>query len=199
MLQVEETRGGLESGHSPSEPTNAFADSSFLIDWARYSKRDLLFAIFSTVWVPEAVLNEIRSERTLSWVTEKMALGVIALFPDLPNHRETALRLMEESSRYPVRRLDYPEAYCIAVASDRGYIVLSENGAAYAAQFLYARAKVWRALEALLELIRRGLVEREEVYRYERETLHKFPRRDLERLGFYERRAEGAGGEGEGG
>lgn len=94
--------------------------------------------------------------------------------------------------------MDYPEAYCIAVASDRDYIVLSENGAAYAAQFLYARAKVWRALEVLLELIRRGLVEREEVYRYERETLHKFPWRDLERLGFYERRAEGAGGEGEG-
>jgi hypothetical protein len=31
-----------------------------------------------------------------------MALGVVALFPDLPNYRETALRLMEESSRYPV-------------------------------------------------------------------------------------------------
>jgi len=37
----------------------------------------------------------------------------------------------------------------------------------YAAQFLYASAKVWRVLEVLLELIRRGLVERGEVYRYE--------------------------------
>ena len=46
--------------------------------------------------------------------------------PELTNHREKPLRLMELSSRYPVRRLDYPEAYCIAVASERGYIVLSE-------------------------------------------------------------------------
>ena len=48
------------------------------------------------------------------------------MFPELTNYREEALRLMELSSRYPVRRLDYPEAYCIAVASERGYIVLSE-------------------------------------------------------------------------
>jgi len=163
--------------------TNAIADTSFLIDWAKYSKRDLLFKIFDTVWLPEAVLNELKSENTVTWVVENLSRGRMALFPELTYYREEALRLMELSSKYPVRRLDYPEAYCIAVASDRGYIVLSENGAAYTAQFLYARAKVWRALEVLLELAIRNLISKEEVYKYEEETLHSFPRKDLERIG----------------
>ena len=50
--------------------TNAIADTSFLIDWAKYSKRDLLFKIFDTVWLPEAVLNEIKSENTVMWVVK---------------------------------------------------------------------------------------------------------------------------------
>ncbi len=111
-------------------PTDAIADTSFIIDWVRYSGRDLLFRLFSTVWIPEPVLNEVRSENSLSWITGKLAEGKFALFPELTNYRDEALRLMELSSRYPVRRLDYPEAYCIAVASDRGYVVLSENGGA---------------------------------------------------------------------
>ncbi|MCU7787828.1 DNA-binding protein [Pyrobaculum sp. 3827-6] len=165
--------------------TNAIADASFLIDWARYGKRDLLFDVFEVVWVSEPVLAELHSEGTVMWVSENMARGRIALFPELPNYREEALRLMELSGRYPVRRLDYPEAYCIAVAGDRGFVVLSENGAAYASQHLYARARVWRALEVLGELARRGLVGRDDFLIYERETRHKFPRRDLERIWRY--------------
>jgi len=97
------------------------------------------------------------------WVAEKLAAGVMALFPELPNYRGEALRFMEIGERYPVRRLDYPEAYCIAVAGDRGCTVLSENGATYAAQFLYARTRVWRALEVLIELVKRGLVDKSEI------------------------------------
>ena len=164
-------------------PTDAIADTSFLIDWVRYSGRDLLFRLFNTVWIPEPVLNEVRSENTLTWITSKLAEGRLALFPELGNYRDEALRLMEVSSRYPVRRLDYPEAYCIAVASDRGYVVLSENGGAYASQFLYARVRVWRAFEVLAELLRLGVIDRSEFYKYERETLHRFSRRDLERVG----------------
>ncbi len=135
------------------------------------------------MWIPEPVLNEVKSEGTLSWITNKLAEGKFALFPELGNYRDEALRLMELSTRYPVRRLDYPEAYCIAVSSDRGYVVLSENGGAYASQFLYARARVWRAFEVLAELLRMGLIDKSEFYKYERETLHRFSRRDLERLG----------------
>ncbi|MGC9136844.1 DNA-binding protein [Caldivirga sp.] len=163
--------------------TDAIADTSFIIDWVRYSGKDLLFRLFNIVWIPEPVLNEIRSEGALSWITGKLAEGKFALFPELSNYRDEALRLMELSSRYPVRRLDYPEAYCIAVANDKGYVVLSENGGAYASQFLYARAKVWRAFEVLAELLRLGIIDRSELYKYEGETMHRFSRRDMERLG----------------
>jgi len=73
------------------------------------------------VWIPEPALGELRSERDVMWVAEKLAAGAMALFPELPNYRDEALRLMEIGGRYPVRRLDYPEAYCIAVAGNRGF------------------------------------------------------------------------------
>jgi hypothetical protein len=37
----------------------AVADTSFLIDWARYTRRDFLFSIF-TVSIPESVMGEIK-------------------------------------------------------------------------------------------------------------------------------------------
>jgi hypothetical protein len=104
------------------------------------------------------VLNEVQSERTLTWVADRLASGHMSLLPLLPEYRDRALRLVELSRRGPARGLDFPEAYCIAVAEDRGYVALSENGAAYAAQFLYTTARVWRAYEVLWELRRRGLV-----------------------------------------
>ncbi|MGC9171138.1 MAG: DNA-binding protein, partial [Thermoproteus sp.] len=33
--------------------TDAIADTSFLIDWARYSKRDYLWRLFDLVYIPE--------------------------------------------------------------------------------------------------------------------------------------------------
>jgi len=102
--------------------TEAIADASFIINRARYSRQDLLFKVFDVVWIPEPVLGELRSERSVMWVAEKLAAGAMALFPELPNYRDEALRLMEIGGRYPIRRLDYPEAYCIAVADDRGFV-----------------------------------------------------------------------------
>jgi len=162
----------------------AVADTSFLIDWARYSGRDLLFNVFSVVFIPESVLSETRSEGTIMWIARNMAEDRFVIFTETPDVRERALELIELSRRYPVRRVDYPEAVCLAIGEGRGYIVLSENGGAYAAQFIYLRGvRVWRAFEVLLELMNRGLIGVEEFIRYQEETLHIFSRRDLERVG----------------
>ncbi len=161
------------------------ADASFLIDWARFSLRDLLFRLFRVVWIPEDVLSEIQSESTLMWVAEHLASGDMSLFPTLPEYRDRALRLVELSRRGPTRGLDFPEAYCIAVAEDRGYVVLSENGAAYAAQFLYTTAKVWRAYEVLWELRSKGMVPDDVIFTYQEETKHKFPQGDLQKWRSY--------------
>jgi predicted nucleic acid-binding protein len=37
----------------------AIADTCFLIDWASWRQRDLLFKLFKTVFVPESVIKEI--------------------------------------------------------------------------------------------------------------------------------------------
>ncbi|MEM1569057.1 MAG: hypothetical protein QXI84_11300 [Thermofilaceae archaeon] len=163
--------------------TEAVADTSFLIDWARYSKRVLIFELFNLIWIPEPVLNEVKSASTLEWVAQSIASGKMAYLPEFPEYREAALRLMAVSRRFPIRGLDYPEAYCIALAESKGYIVLSENGGAYAAQYLFVKAKVWRAFDVLYELVKRGKLSREDVLKYQDETYHRFSRRDLQRLG----------------
>jgi len=38
----------------------AIADTSFLVDWARYGKRDPIFQVFDVVYVPESVLRELK-------------------------------------------------------------------------------------------------------------------------------------------
>ena len=163
--------------------TEAVADTSFLIDWARYSKRDLLFQLFQLVWIPEPVIAEVKSTTTLEWLSQSLAKGRMALLPEFAEFREAALRLVSISRRYPVRGLDYPEAYCLSVAEARGLIVLSENGGAYSAQFLYSSAKVWRAFDVLAELARRGLLTKDDVLKYQEETGHRFSKRDLQTLG----------------
>jgi hypothetical protein len=41
-----------------------------------------LFKIFDTVWLPEAVLNELKSENTVTWVAENLSRGRMAYLPD---------------------------------------------------------------------------------------------------------------------
>ncbi len=159
------------------------ADTSFIIDWAKYSRRDVIFRLFELIWLPEAVLAEVRSEHTIAWIAGGLASENMAIFPDLPEIRGEALKIMEVSRKYPVKSLDYPEAFCLAVGRERKVIVLSENGGAYVAQFTFLKGvKVWRAFEVLLELLKRGFVGKEDFYTYQSETLHRFPRRDMERL-----------------
>lgn len=162
----------------------SIADASFLLDWARYSKRDLIFRVFNLIWLPESVLAEIKSEPTISWLANNLAADRMAIYPEIRDVRDEALRIIELSRAYPARTLDYPEAVCLAIGKAEGFIVLSENGGAYAAQFIYLKeVKVWRAFEVLLELLRGEFIEKSEFHRYQEETFHIFSRKDLERIG----------------
>ena len=161
----------------------SIADSSFLIDWARFSKRGLLFDVFQAIFVPETVMAELKTELVLSWIIDALSLQKMMLFPDIPELRAAALNLVVESRRYSyLKSLDYPEAYCIVAARANGYTVLSENGGAYLAQFFTVKdVKVWRAFEVLVELLRLGKIVKD-FLKYQEETNHKFPKRDLEKV-----------------
>jgi predicted nucleic acid-binding protein len=164
----------------------AIADTCFLIDWAAWRRRDLLLRLFRAVFVPELVLREVRSERTLEWIVEGLSRGSLALFTETPDVLDLAVRVVERSRLLPVRGVDLPEAVCLAAGKLRGYIVITENRGALAAADLLEELSgvtVWRALELIAEGFRRGLLTgnpREVFEEYERETGHRFPRRDLE-------------------
>jgi len=159
----------------------AIADTSFLVDWAKYSRRDVLLKLFEVVYVPESVLRELKLPPAIDWVADCLASDAFALFTETPELEEEARRLMAMSRGKPLKRIDYPEAVCLAAGLKYGYVVLTENGGAYfAPRVLGLSVTVWRAFEVIVEAWRRGLVESlaEELKRYEEETLHLFRRRD---------------------
>ncbi|AET31742.1 hypothetical protein [Pyrobaculum ferrireducens] len=165
----------------------AIADTSFLIDWARYSRRNLLYTLFTVVNIPESVLAEIFSENTLAWITEGLASGKMALFTETEELVTYARRVVSLSRALPMRGVDLPEAVCLAAGVRFGYTVLTENGgAAMAPSFVQelSGVRVMRAVDVLHALAQRGVISlREEIERYQAETGHRFAKRDLRRLG----------------
>ena len=169
----------------------AIADTCFLIDWARYRHRDILFRIFRVVFVPEQVLDEVRSENTISWIAQGLAQGKLALYTPVAEEIEEARRLIEQSHLHPqMPSMDLPEALCLVVGRRRGYIVLTENRAALLAPRLLDKlgnVKVWRALEILLEAVKKGVIQPDCTHpgkifeEYSQDTLHIFPSKALHR------------------
>jgi len=166
----------------------AIADTCFLIDWSLWRRRDAIFELFRTIFVPETVMREVVSADTIEWITDALIKGVLSLFTETPDILEEARVLVEKSRSIPVLRgVDLPEAICLVVGRRRGYIVLTENrGALMIADILeeYRKVKVWRALEVIANLIKKRLLRTRdptEIFNeYERETYHRFPRGELE-------------------
>lgn len=172
-----------------ASPRIAIADTCFIIDWARYRNREIIFKVFDIVFVPESVLREIRSGTTISWVARGLASGKLSLYTESEDEIEEARALITRSRRIShMIPVDLPEALCLVIGRRRGYIVLTENkGAIMATDIIdeYRGVTVWRALEILLTAQLEGVLRIEcsdssKVFKeYEEDTLHIFPRRDL--------------------
>ncbi len=170
----------------------AVIDTCLLIDWVRYRRREILFQLFNIIFVPESVLNEIKSENTIVWISEELAKGRLALFTETSDVISEARSLIERSRIIPhMISIDYPEAVCLAAGKLYGYTVLTENKGALMAPLVfddYGYVKVWRSLEIIYEALKRRIIEIEnnnfEKYfkEYSEDTYHMFPRRDLERV-----------------
>ncbi|MEM1597395.1 MAG: DNA-binding protein [Pyrobaculum sp.] len=135
----------------------AIADTSFLVDWARYSKRDLLFSVFEVVHVPESVLREIKLPPAIDWVAQSLAAGKMALFTETQDVENKARELMALSRGKPLKRIDRG-----SMPRRRHRIRLHRadrnGGAYYAPRVLGLGVTVWRAFEVLVEAWRLGLV-----------------------------------------
>ncbi|MGB9730169.1 MAG: hypothetical protein ACP5GU_08175 [Thermoprotei archaeon] len=168
----------------------AIADTCFLIDWAKYRRRDLLFKLFNVVYVTESVIREIKSEDTISWISGMLAAGKLALYTETNDEINEARELMDKTRAVPIMiHVDLPEALCLVIGKRRGYTVLTENrGAIMSTEFIdkYKDVVVWRALEILLAGQLSGYLnidcaDPEGIFlEYEEDTLHIFPRKDYE-------------------
>ncbi len=167
----------------------AIADTCFLIDWVRYRYRDILSRLFKTVFVPEEVLREIKSEDTITRVSRGLARDYLSLYTVSRYEIEEARRLIELSHRHPqLPSIDLPEALCIVIGRARGYIVLTETrGALYVPRLIneYRDVIIWRSLELIVNAILNNILDidcsnPEQVFReYTHDTLHIFPTRAL--------------------
>ncbi|MDK6028760.1 hypothetical protein QPL79_05235 [Ignisphaera sp. 4213-co] len=168
----------------------AIADTCFLIDWARFRFRDYLFKLFTTVFVSESVLKEVKSEDTIEWIANGLSKGLLSLYTESFDEIEEARKIVELSRRIPgMIFVDFPEALCIVVGRRRGYIVLTENkGAIMFTNIIkdYSSVVVWRSFEILLTLHIKKLINVNcenalAMFKiYEGDTKHIFPRRDME-------------------
>ncbi|WP_338602758.1 hypothetical protein V6M85_02855 [Sulfolobus tengchongensis] len=93
------------------QSTNAIADTSFLIDWVRYDKRDLIFNYYNLIFITENVLNEIRTETPLLWISRWMIENRIKILQENTEVRNKALRVVDFTRSLPVRSADYPEGF----------------------------------------------------------------------------------------
>ena len=137
-------------------------DACFVIDWSRWRRRDLLWEVFSTGFVPEPVLREVSTPAPLRVLREWMAAGRLTVYPSSRELEDEAVSLVLEMRRDPrVPRIDPPEALCVVVARRIGAAVLSENrGILRAFQLAGERlapAVVWNSLRLLAYLYSRGL------------------------------------------
>ncbi len=167
----------------------AVSDTCFLIDWVRYRRRDILFKLFKAVFIPEEVLNEVKSEDTISWIANELSKDHLVLYTSVRDEVEEARELIELSRSIPqLPSLELPEALCLVIGRRRGYVVLTENRAALLVpKFIskYKDVKVWRSLEVVLNAVINGVltINCDDVYsvfrEYSEDTFHLFPSKAL--------------------
>ena len=165
----------------------AVADTCFLVHWLRFRDRERLFEVFDSVAVPVIVLDEmgVRGRVMLApWLASRRAF----LIPRINEYEVEALRLVEFSRSQRLPTLDPPEAYCLAAARRRGYVVLTDNKAPkHLVQALseYSGVRVLDSLDVLALIYSGGLVEA--VKAYEEDTGLVFSRSRLRAYGIEHR------------
>jgi len=165
----------------------AVADTCFLVHWLRFRGRERLFEVFDSVAVPVIVLDEmgVRGRVMLApWLASRRAF----LIPRINEYEVEALRLVEFSRSQRLPTLDPPEAYCLAAARRRGYVVLTDNKAPkHLVQALseYSGVRVLDSLDVLALIYSGGLVEA--VKAYEEDTGLVFSRSRLRAYGIEHR------------
>jgi|GEM_PF-2337263 predicted nucleic acid-binding protein len=154
-------------------------DTSFLIDWAKYSKRYLLSKVYDKIIMLSKILDEIKSEDTLIYIVSEMERQFF-IYVDVTSQIENrAMEIINQSLK--IKRVDLPEALCIAYAEKFGYDVLTENMGAIRFPSFVKRVK---AIDVLVEMYSGCLINdlKEELENYMRETKHRYSDEEIWRV-----------------
>lgn len=159
-------------------------DTCFLIDWARYRNRKILEEVFKKGYIVEEVLNEIKSEATVTCLGELMARDFLVIYPFRAELHEIVRTAVQLSMTEPqIRVIDPPEALALAIAVREKCICVTENRGVLELAKIHKdlfNVQVWRSYEILKEAHRKGIIGNlsHELAIYEKDTGHKFPRRE---------------------
>ena len=164
----------------------AIADTCFLINWLKYKRKNDILKLFKLIMIPLPVLDELGSEGKAllgQWIIK----GYISFIPRLEFYDSEAYRIIELAKIRSLPRIDYPEAYCLVVASKRNYVVLTENKATrYIVSEIneYKHVRVLDSLDVLLSLYGndKSLLTKR-MKEYMQDTGIIFSRKRLKRLG----------------
>ncbi len=157
-------------------------DTCFLIDWARYRRREILAKLFDYCFIVDEIFREIKSEYTIRYISKLLEEGFLVIYPFKDRLEDIIRKLIDISARDPrIKTLDPPETYALAIGLYENAIVLTENKGVLNLTRLYpeySNVKVWRSVEVLREAYNKGLIRDfyEELRNYEVDTGHKFPR-----------------------
>ena len=166
----------------------AVVDSCFLINWSRFHQSADILRVFSKIVIPEPVLEEIEDVRAKKILATWIIENVVIIAPRLPSLNGMTLRIVSLSEIIPhLPRIDPPEAYCLCLAKERGYTVLTDNEATKRIKEIleeFREVEVMNSLDLLISLYghERTLLEKK-ITRFMSETGIRFSRRRLEELG----------------
>ena len=137
-------------------------DACFIIDWCRYRRRELLERLFSVLFIHEETLGQLRSEKTITYVSDLLAKGKLRLYPWSHSEEDEYLRLRSEIVVDPrIPSLERPDMLCLIMAKRLNAILLSENiGIHRVIEFhsKYSNVVVWTALETLENIVYKGFL-----------------------------------------
>ena len=169
----------------------AVLDACFIIDWARYEKRELLKSLFDRAFIHRDVLNQLVSERAISLASKWLGEGFLAIYPWMDSDEDVALRLISQLSAMPeIPMLERPDVLCLVIALRTRSCLLTENkGILRAVEFHpdLSDVKVLTAIDILESLVIEGILQINsiddyiaEVRAYEAQTGHIFSRKRLD-------------------
>ena len=166
----------------------AIADSCFLINWSRFHQSSDILRLFVKIVVPEIILDELKDARAKKMIAKWILENAVIIAPRLTSLDSMTLRIVSLSESIPyIPRIDPPEAYCLCLAKERGYVVLTDNKAAKRireAIEVFKEIDIMNSLDLLISLYghNKALLERK-IIRFMKDTEIMFSKRRLEELG----------------